>query len=561
MKKQITLIILTVICAINFPKLNAQDRDHAPGEILIQLHPKTDLAAWRQKHAEKSKIATAEYGCIRNIVSVSAPLNIWKIQFDSTCTTENALLNALQRDPAVALAQFNHYVELRNTEPNDPLFPQQWQWYNRGQNADTPGLDIGLTQAWDITTGGVTSKGDSIVVAIIDTGTDTTHAELRPNLWYNRQEIPNNGKDDDGNGYIDDYQGWNSVRLNDDIYETDLSGHGTGIAGIIGAKGNNGLGGTGVNWNVKLMTAVWGASGTEEIILRAFSYVYTQRKLYNQSAGKKGAFVVSINASWGIPRLRSADYPIWCPFFDSLGQQGILTINAAGKDLVNTEKLGDIPSACPSDYLLVVTNIDEQGELKQAYGPNTVDLASFGQNVLSTRLRGGYREFSGTSFAAPQVAGAIALLYATSCGHLSELARSKPAEAALLSRHLILDGVEPIASLQDKVVTGGYLRVDNSLKLLSSYCVDDLKEPIELTVPNPFHDQLLLTIRANQDIELAMLEVFNLQGQKIAQRTVNITKGFKNSLSIDSNTWSQGMYLLRLKWGKKEYVVQKVVKM
>jgi len=212
MKKQITLIILTVICAIHFPELNAQNGDHAPGEILIQLYPKTDLAAWRQKHAEKIKTATAKYECIRNIVSVSAPLNIWKIEFDSTCTTETGLLSALQRDPAVALAQFNHYVELRNTEPNDPLFPQQWQWYNRGQNAGTPGLDIGLTKAWDITTGGVTSGGDSIVVAIIDTGTDTTHADLRPNLWYNRHEIPNNGKDDDGNVYIDDYQGWNSIR-------------------------------------------------------------------------------------------------------------------------------------------------------------------------------------------------------------------------------------------------------------------------------------------------------------------------------------------------------------
>ena len=561
MKKQITLIILTVICAINFPQLNAQNRDHAPGEILIQLYPNADLAAWRQKHAEKNKTATAEYRCIRNIVSVSAPLNIWKIQFDSACSTENALLSALQRDPAVALAQFNHYAELRNTEPNDPLFPQQWQWYNRGQNAGTPGLDIGLTQAWDITTGGVTSNGDSIVVAIIDTGTDTTHADLRPNLWYNRQEIPNNSKDDDGNGYIDDYQGWNSLRLNDDIYETNPGGHGTAIAGIIGAKGNNGLGGTGVNWNVKLMTAVWGASGTEEIILRAFSYVYTQRKLYNQTKGQKGAFVVAINASWGIPGLRSADYPIWCPFFDSLGTQGILTVNAASNRMENTESTGDIPSACPSKYLLVVTNLDKNGELIGAYGPNTVDLATFGQDILSTKLREGFRSFSGTSFAAPQVAGAIALLYATSCGHLSKLARSKPAEAALLSRHLILDGVEPIASLQGKVVTGGYLRVDNSLKLLSSYCADDLREPIELTVPNPFQDQLRLTIRANQDIELAMLEVFNLQGQKIAQRTVNITKGFKNSLSIDSNTWPQGMYLLRLKWGKKEYVVQKVVKM
>lgn len=539
--------------------LCAQTSSHVPGEILLQLQPNSDATLWRQTKLEKK--TQSAYPCIQEFVPVAPALNIWKIQFDPNCIAETQLLNLVRQDPAVALAQFNHFVELRGTTPNDPLFSQQWQWYNQGQNGGNRGLDIGLQQAWDITTGGVNAHGDSIVVAIIDTGIDTSHADLRPNLWRNAQEIPNNRIDDDGNGYIDDYRGWNSQRLNGDVNETNAGGHGTGVAGIVGAKGNNNIDGTGVNWNVKIMPIVWGATGNEEIILRSFNYAYAQRQLYNQTNGKKGAYIVAINASWGLPGLRSDDYPIWCPFFDSLGAQGILSINAASNRSENMDETGDIPSGCSSPFLIVSTSIDRQGELERGFGPKSVDLAAMGEEVLSVRLREGFREFSGTSFAAPQVAGAIALLYASPCAQLADLAAQSPAEAALLARRLILDGVEPIADLQGKVVTGGYLRADKSLRLLSTYCYAEARQsPQLLANPNPFHEQLLVPIRTSQAIENATLEVFNLQGQRMYSQQINIPADFPGLVEIDANNWPQGMYILRLRWGGKEMVAQKVVK-
>ena len=401
-----------------------------------------------------------------------------------------------------------------------------------------------------------------MIVAIIDTGIDVDHADLNPNLWRNTQEIPNNRIDDDGNGYIDDYRGWNSQKLNGDVNETNSGGHGTGVAGIVGAKGNNGIDGAGVNWNVKIMPIVWGATGNEEIILRSFNYAYTQRQLYNQTSGKKGAYIVAINASWGLPGLRSDDYPIWCPFFDSLGAQGILSINAASNRFENMDETGDIPSGCTSPFLIVSTSIDRQGKLERGFGSQSVDLAALGEEVLSVRLREGSREFSGTSFAAPQVAGAIALLYSSPCVQLADLAQQSPAEAALLARRLILDGVVPIADLREKVVTGGYLRADKSLRLLSAYCYAEARQsPQLLAHPNPFHEQLLVPIRSTLAIENATLEVFNLQGQRMYSQVVNIPADFPGLVEIDANSWPKGMYILHLRWGGKEIVVQKVVKM
>ena len=205
------------------------------------------------------------------------------------------MIQAVWQHDAVMMCQLNHIIDQRVTVPNDPQYNQQWQYDNDGSNGGTVNADIDAPEAWDITTGGLTATGDTIVVCVIDDGIDVNHSDFGDNLWVNYAEIPNNNIDDDNNGFVDDYLGWNADDNNDDIGNSNGS-HGTPVAGIVGAKGNNGIGVAGVNWDVKLMIVPGG--GNEAQALAAYDYPYTMRKIYNQTNGAQGAFVVSTNASW-----------------------------------------------------------------------------------------------------------------------------------------------------------------------------------------------------------------------------------------------------------------------
>jgi serine protease len=332
-------------------------------------------------------------------------------------------------------------------------------------------LDADL--AWDITTGGVTASGDTIVVCVIDDGLSLTHPDFAGNVWVNRAETPGNGRDDDGNGYIDDYRGWNFSRNNDNI--SNNGSHGTEVAGIIGARGNNGIGMTGVNWNVKLMI-VGGDNvpGTEAQAIAAYSYPLTMRRRYNASDGRQGAFVVATNSSWGAPNSFARDAPLWCAMYDSLGTQGILNVGATANTNVNVDVKGDLPSTCPSDYLIVVTSLNDKGELVQdaGYGIQNVDIGAFGENVWTTKKPDTYGSVRGTSFAAPQVAGAIGLLYSVPCPGFAALYKSDPKTAAVLMRQYILQGATPKSGLANYVATGGRLNLYRAIQQLTGNCTD-----------------------------------------------------------------------------------------
>lgn len=461
--------------------------DHAQGQFLVQARSEAGLERWIQQHQAYDGLPTK----LRVLRKVSEPVGIWLVGFDFTRIPEESFLQSGRQSPDIDHLQFNRFVSLRSTVPDDPLFDQQWQYLNTGQSGGTVDADIDVDLAWDITTGGLTLNGDTIVVCAIDSGLDLNHEDFGDNHWRNWAEIPGNGIDDDNNGYVDDFLGWNINTDNDNIQ--DPGGHGTAVAGIIGAQGNNGLGVVGVNWNVKVMVVKNDFNTNEAEVLEAYSYALSARKRYNETGGAEGAFVVATNASWGINFGQPEDSPLWCAFYDSLGQAGVLNCGATINGNQNVDEVGDLPTACPSEFLLSVTNTDDLDEkvLSAGFGLTTIDLGAPGQGAFNANTGNSYAPFSGTSSATPHVAGTIGLLYSAPCPNLAGLTQADPAAAALLVRQAILDGVDPNASLDGITVTGGRLNTHGALLALLAQC-GGCPPPIGIEVSEPTDTSVLV---------------------------------------------------------------------
>lgn len=456
-------LILLITCFIG--NLQAQETAYVPNEFLIQLAPKQKVADLMYKLSFYHQDVTWE-----TPQQLVPDMQLWHLRYQGP-VAQSKILAFLEGLEQVQIVQYNHKVTLRSpqtnyaTTPNDPNFNNQWQYINNGVGA---GIDLDAELAWDVTTGGLTANNDTIVVAVIDNGISNTQTDFGDNIWVNWGEIPNNGIDDDNNGYIDDYRGWNSTLNNDNI----IGGtHGTSVAGIVGAKGNNNNGVTGVNWNVKMMIIRNDWNVTEANVLNAYGYALKQRRLYNQTNGAEGAFVVATNASWGQNNGQPANAPLWCAFYDTLGAAGIINIAATANANTDVDLMGDLPTACPSDYLLAVTNINRLGNkvTQAAYGQTAIDLGAFGEGVFTLRGPSGTGTFGGTSGAAPHVAGTIGLLYAGACQNFMDYTLAYPDSAALKMKAYIMNGVVPTTDLMGTTVSEGYLNMNNSM----TACIND----------------------------------------------------------------------------------------
>ncbi len=223
---------------------------------------------------------------------------------------------------------------------------------------------------------------------------------------------------------------------------------------------------------------------TEARVLEAYDYVLTMRQRYNETQCQEGAFVVATNASWGRENAFPEDAPIWCEIYDVLGQEGILNCGATTNRNVNVSEVGDLPTTCPSDYLISVTNLNGNGKrvLESGYSETDIDLGAFGEQVYTVSIPGSANHnFKGTSAATPHVTGAIALLYSAPCNNLAELALSDPPAAALKARQYLLEGVEANTSLAGITTTGGQLNLYNSVKMALDAC-GSCPKPNELNV-------------------------------------------------------------------------------
>lgn len=443
------LLFCLVVCT-------ATHGQHVPGELIVQFSSAQPLC--------KSTFPAG--------FTYKKPLSrrtfIHLLDYDTLRYSLSEALQQLSKHPEVVLVQPNHRLQTRDTIPADPFFPEQWQWQNLSAQNSLPDADVDAELAWSLPSyGPATAFGDTIVIAMLDDGIQADHPDLSANLWRNRAEIPNNHIDDDQNGYVDDYRGWNPVLESDHIHQ---GHHGTPVAGMIGAAWQNGKGGTGIAPQIKIMV-VAGSSQTEADAIAAYAYVLEQRLRYNDTQGEAGAFVVATNTSWGINGLAPSEAPVWCQMYDDLGEAGILNCAATSNSSWNIDEVGDMPTACSSPYLITITASDRMDECTGAFGPVSVDLAAPGKEIFTTHPGGHYGWSSGTSFASPIAAGTIGLLYSAACPDLSSLAHTNPGAAALEAKSILLNTTDPLPSMAGQTVTGGRLNTFRALEELALNCL------------------------------------------------------------------------------------------
>lgn len=455
--------ICIVVCLFLVSHAHGQKLEHIQNEIIIRL-------AEREVPKNLQSFENTRRSDIRFSPIKGAPLNLYVMTVDHKTTNVTRLIKDLQNDPIVISAQTNKIISQRLV-PNDTLYDRQWQYFNTGQSGGTVGADIDAETAWDITTGGTTSTGDEIVVCVVDDGYDVDHEDLIDNLWVNKGEIDGDGIDNDGNGFIDDINGWNFLNSTKDVSPN--GSHGSPVAGIIGAKGNNLAGVSGVNWDVKIMPIKYVNQITEVSVLESYSYAYNMRKMYNESDGAKGAFVVSINSSWGIDEGDPDDSPIWCDFYDQLGAEGILSCGATANRNFDIDQTGDLPTACKSDYLISVTNLDHTDTkvTGAGYGRVTIDLGAHGREAYTVAVNNRYSGFGGTSGATPHVAGAIALMYAVPCTELMAISKENPGLAALMIKEILLNTVDSKSGLDGITTSRGRLNLGNAVTRANNLCI------------------------------------------------------------------------------------------
>jgi len=343
--------------------------------------------------------------------------------------------------------------------PNDPDYPLQW------------GMEkIGMEQVWDITTGGKAANGEDIVIAIFDDGFQVDHRDYADNVWINEGEIEDNGIDDDGNGFIDDKFGWNATAESDDH---NALNHGTSVAGIIGANGDNNSLMAGMNWSAKMMLTSGGTQAGVDLrdIVKAYNYVFGQRRLYNETNGALGSFVVALNYSGGADELFPEDFPAWCEVIEELGNAGVLTIGSVTNNESNIDEVGDLPATCPTEYLIIVTNTNrfDTKTNPAGFGGVSVDLGAPGDNIFTLAIGDDVDpSFFGTSAAAPFVAGIIPLMYSVVCEEELEERFTDPGGMALRMKSAIINNVENNVGLSDITVTGGRLDAFKAIEAIDA---------------------------------------------------------------------------------------------
>ncbi|HEX7314810.1 MAG TPA: S8 family serine peptidase [Pyrinomonadaceae bacterium] len=412
----------------------SKSRPFVPGEILVRFRGESK-ALEVQKTVAALALAEGREVPVRfeqaRGLDIVRGLRLARVPASET----EAALAALRARADVLYAEPN-YVRRKFAMPNDPRYAEQWAHRSNTQFGGAAGPDLDSEPAWDITTG-----SRNVVVGVVDEGVDINHQDLQANVWTNTAEVAGNGVDDDGNGYADDVHGWDFFHNDATVFDAtgsfpddETDAHGTHVAGIVGAVGNNGVGVAGVNWQVSLLPLKVLGSGPESpasssvlVTVRAYAYAKALRDLYVSSGGTQGANVRVLNNSYGGIGRSQAELDA----INALNTSGILFVAAAGNDSNYNEQVPVYPSNYDAPNLVSVAATDRTDVLAgfSNRGHTSVHMSAPGVGILSTTPGNTYTVAEGTSMAAPHVAGVAALL----CAKRPDVSVRRMRDALMLS--------------------------------------------------------------------------------------------------------------------------------
>lgn len=402
------------------------DDSFVAGEVLLQFSPTLSASQRDAVLASHKMTRIRRFGAL-DIDFVRVPPGL----------AVASSVGALRSIRGVVLAQPNYVRRaLPGPPPDDPFWLDGSLW----------GLSkISAQAVWTNFTVG----DGSVVIANIDTGVDYWHPDLGANMWRNPLEIPANGVDDDGNGYIDDVHGIDTV--NGDGDPMDDQGHGTHTAGTIAAVGNNHLGVVGVNWNAKVLACKFlsaEGSGSDAGAIECFNYLVMLKT--------RGVNIRVSSNSWGMQRGGGPPATVLQAAIDAAGNAGIVNVFGAGNDGSDNDVAPFDPASydIPSIIAVASSGATDRKSFFSNYGAQSVDLAAPGENILSTYPGGDYQSSSGTSMATPHVAGVAALL-----------AKMDPSLSVHAIKSLIMDNVDKSSRWSGRVASGGRL---NAFKAASA---------------------------------------------------------------------------------------------